>query len=63
MDIHNWISKNAAIFLQRVEPIINAAIVLDKKELLFPALQENAQLNELNKYLAAAEMLTRIFCS
>lgn len=63
IDIHNWISKNAAIFLGRAEPIINAAIVLDKKELFFPALQENVQLNELNKYLAAAEMLTRIFCS
>lgn len=61
--IRSWINKNAAVSLRRAEPIINAAIVLDKKELLFPSLRENVRLNELNKYLAAAEMLTRIFCS
>lgn len=61
--IRNWINRKAAVSLRRAEAIVNAAIVLDKKELLFPSLRENAYLNDLNKYLAAAEMLTRIFCS
>lgn len=61
--IRNWISKNTETSLRRAEPIINAAIILDKKELFFPSLQENVRLNELNKYLAAAEILTRTFCS
>lgn len=58
--LHHWVNRNPGELLRRVEAIINAAVVLDEQKLLFPCVQEAVTLRDLNKYQAAAELLSGV---
>lgn len=54
-----WVNKNANHLMRRTEGIINAAIVLDRQMLIFPALYGAFSKIQLDKYLFSAEVLLK----
>ena len=57
-----WLTDHAEHNLERVEGLLNAAVVLDRQECLLPYCPIGITGVEIRKYLAAVELIARIFC-
>ena len=57
-----WVSRNAHPLLHRNEAVVNAAVVLKTGKLIFPVCVDHLSLLELERYEAAARLLTEKLC-
>ena len=58
--LSTWVNKNASCLLRRTESIINTAIVLERQELLFPAINGAFSKIQLDKYSFSADVLPKV---
>ena len=59
--VSEWVSRNADSLLYRNEAIIHAAIILEEKKLLIPAVLASLDLGQLHTYQTAISYLLSMF--